>query len=80
MVMIRLDAYIRTIVVLTSGKLIGIYFSHLLCVMTHRRHGKKVSILSPDDVNLGPVPSRRGFLEDSSYHVVGVAYTSCDES
>jgi hypothetical protein len=30
MVSIRLDAHIRTIVVLTSGKLTGIYFLYLL--------------------------------------------------
>jgi hypothetical protein len=58
-----LDAHIRTIVFLTGGKVIGLYFLHLLyaiCVFvtTHLRHGKKVSILPPGDVNLGPVPSR----------------------
>jgi hypothetical protein len=70
-VRIRLDAHIRTIVVLTGGKLIGIYFMHLLYVTMHRRQGKKVSILLPGDVNPGPVPSRRGLLEDYPYHVVG---------
>jgi hypothetical protein len=40
--------------------------------MTHQRQGKKISILPPGDVNLGPVPSRRGLLEDSPYHAVGV--------
>jgi hypothetical protein len=59
----RLDAHIRTIVVLTSGKLTRIYFMYLLSViyyfiMTHLRQGKKVCILLPSDVNLGPVPSR----------------------
>jgi hypothetical protein len=57
-VRIRLDAHIRTIVVLTGGKITGIYFSHLLSVTTHRRQGKKVSILPPGNVNHGPVPSR----------------------
>jgi hypothetical protein len=58
-----LDAYIRTIVVLTGGKLAGIYFLHLLytiyySVTTHLRKGKNVSFLSSGDVNLRPVPSR----------------------
>jgi hypothetical protein len=70
-VMIHLDAHIRTIVVLTGGKLIGIYFPHLLSVTMHRRQGKKVSILPRGDVNLGPISSRRGLLEDSPYHAVG---------
>jgi hypothetical protein len=70
-VRIHLDAHIRTIVLLTGGDLAGIYFPHLLSVMTHRRHSKMVSILSPSDVNPGPVPSRRGLLEDSPYHAVG---------
>jgi hypothetical protein len=51
-------APIRTIVVLTGGKLIGIYFPHLLYVTTHRRQGRKVSILPLSDMNPGPVPSR----------------------
>jgi hypothetical protein len=72
-VMIRLDAHIRTIVVLTSGKLIGIYFSHLLSVTMHRWQGKKVRILPPGDVDPGPIPSRWGLLENSPYHVVEVA-------
>jgi hypothetical protein len=72
-VRIRLDAYIKTIVILTGDKLTRIYFPHLLSVTTHRRHGKKVSILPPGDVNPGPVPSRRGLLEDSTYRGVGVA-------
>jgi hypothetical protein len=63
-----LNARIRTIVVLTSGKLTGIYFMYLLfaiyfSVTTHLRQGKKVSILVPGDVNSGPVASRRGLLE-----------------
>jgi hypothetical protein len=61
MVRIVLDAHIRTILVLTGGKLTGIYFSYLLStiylsVTTHRRRGKKVSILPPGDGNLGPDP------------------------
>jgi hypothetical protein len=61
----------KTIVVLTDGKVIGIYFPHLLSVMMHRRQGKKVSILPLGDVNPGPVSSRRGLLEDSPYCAVG---------
>jgi hypothetical protein len=77
-VRICLDAHIRYIVVLTGGKLTGIYFLHLLSaiyfsVTTHLRQGKKVSILPPGDVNPGPIPSRWGLLEDSPYHAVGVA-------
>jgi hypothetical protein len=34
-VRICLDAHIKTIVVLTGGKLIGIYLPYLLSVMTH---------------------------------------------
>ena len=65
---IRLDAHIMTIVVLTGGKLTGIYFLYLLSVIyfsvtTHLRQGKKVSILVPGDVDSGPVASRRGLLE-----------------
>jgi hypothetical protein len=79
---IRLDAHIRTIVVLISGKLAGIYFLHLLSiiyfpVMSHRWKGKKVSILPPDDVNPGPVPSRWGLLQDSLYRVLDAACPSC---
>jgi hypothetical protein len=66
-VRIRVDAHIRTIVVLTDGKLTEIYFF----VMTHLRQGKKVSTLPPGDVNPGSVPSRRGLLENSPYHMVG---------
>jgi hypothetical protein len=59
-VRIRLDAHI---VVLTGDKLTRIYFLSLLStiyfsVMTHRQKGKKVSILSSDDVNPGSIPSR----------------------
>jgi uncharacterized membrane protein (GlpM family) len=50
MVRICLDYHIRTIVVLTGGKLIGFYFLYLLyatyySVTTHLRQGKKVSII-----------------------------------
>jgi hypothetical protein len=41
--------------------------------MTHQRQGKKIIILPPGDVDLGPVPSRRGLLEDSPYRAVGAA-------
>jgi hypothetical protein len=55
MVRIRVDDHIRTIVVLTGGKLIEIYFPqfsfcNLHSIMTHIRHGKKVSIFSSGDV------------------------------
>jgi hypothetical protein len=67
-VRIRFNAHIRTIVVLTSGKLIGIYFLYLLyaiyfSVTMHLRQGKKVSILVLGDVDSGLVASRRGLLE-----------------
>jgi hypothetical protein len=63
LVRIRLDAHIRTIVVLTGGKLTGIYLLYLLFVTTHLRQGKKVSVIPPDplsqgDVNPGLVASR----------------------
>jgi hypothetical protein len=48
----HLDAHIRTIVVLTGGKLTRIYFS----IIMHRRKGKKVSILPSGDVNPDPSP------------------------
>jgi hypothetical protein len=70
-VRIRLDVHIRTIVVLTCGKLTEIYFSHLLSVTMHRRQGKKVSILLLGDVNLRLIPSRRCLLEDCPYRAVG---------
>jgi hypothetical protein len=57
------NAHIRTIVVLTGGKLTGIYFLYLLSVTTHLRQGKKVSILVLGDVNSGPIASRWGLLE-----------------
>ncbi len=65
---IRFNAHIRTIVVLTGGKLTGIYFLYLLSVIyfsvtMHLRQGKKVSILVPGDVDFGPVASGRGLLE-----------------
>jgi hypothetical protein len=47
-------------------------------VTTHLCKSKKVSILPLGDVNLRPVPSRRGLLEDSLYHAVGVACLSYD--
>jgi hypothetical protein len=37
----------------------------------HRRKGKTVSILPLSDVNLRPVPSKRGLLEDNPYRAVG---------
>jgi hypothetical protein len=79
----HLDTRIRNIIVLTGGKLIEFYFLHLLyaiyySVPTHLRLGKRVSLLPSGDVNLGPVPLRRGLLEDSSYHTVGTVCLSCD--
>jgi hypothetical protein len=67
-VRIRVNARLRSIVVLTGGKLTWIYFLYLFStiyfsVTTHLRQGKKVSILVPGDVNYGPVASRRGLLE-----------------
>jgi hypothetical protein len=63
MMRIHLDAYIRTIVVLTGSNLTGFYFLYLLyaiyySVMTHLQQGKMVSILLPGDVNPEPIPSR----------------------
>jgi hypothetical protein len=63
MVRKHLNVNIRTIVVLTGGKLIGFYFLHLFyaiyySVMMHLQPGKKVSILPLGDVNPGPIPSR----------------------
>jgi hypothetical protein len=63
MVRIHFHAHIRTILVLTGGKLTEIYFVYLLSVIyflvtKHIRQDKKVSILSPGDVNPGPIPSR----------------------
>jgi hypothetical protein len=67
-VRIRFNARIRTIVVLTGGKLTGIYFLYLFSaiyfsVTTHLRQGKKVSILVLGDVDSVPVTSRQGLLE-----------------
>jgi hypothetical protein len=78
-----LDAHIRTIVVLAGGMLTVFYFLHLFyaiyySVPAHLQLGKKVSFLPSGDVNPGPVSSRRGLLEDSPYHMVEVAYLSCD--
>jgi hypothetical protein len=61
-VRIRFNARIR-LVVLTGGKLIGIYLMYLLyaiyfSVTMHLRQDKKVSILVPGDVDFGPVASR----------------------
>jgi hypothetical protein len=82
-VRIRLDAHIRTIVVLTGVKLTGFYFLYLLfafyySVTMHLRQGKNVSILLPGDVNLKSVPSRQCLLEDSPYDAVGATCLSCD--
>jgi hypothetical protein len=60
-VRICLVAHIRAVVVLTGGKLIGIYFLPLLyaiyySIMMHLQHSKKVSILPSGDVNPRPVP------------------------
>jgi hypothetical protein len=55
--------FIRTIVVRTGGKLIGIYFLYLFFATTHLRQGKKLSVIVPGDVNSGPVASMRGLLE-----------------
>jgi hypothetical protein len=82
-VRICLDAHIRTIVVLTGGKLTGFYFLYLLYaiyyyITTDLRQGKKVSILPLGDVNLRPIPLRRGLFEDIPYHAVGAACVSCD--
>jgi hypothetical protein len=65
---IGFNVRIRTIVVLTGDKLTGIYFLYLFSaiyfsVTTHLRQGKKVSILVPDDVDSGPMASRRCLLE-----------------
>jgi hypothetical protein len=56
---IRLDADIRTIVVLTGDKLTAIYFMYLFyaihySITTHLQNGKKVSILPPGDLNPRP--------------------------
>jgi hypothetical protein len=68
MVRIRFNARIRTIVVLTGGKLTEIYFLYFpsaiyFSVTTHLRQGKKVSILVLGDVDSGPIALRRGLLE-----------------
>jgi hypothetical protein len=76
-------AYIRTIVVLTGGKLTEFYFPHLLfktyySVLMHLRSVKKISILPSGDVNPRPIPSRRNLLEDSPYHAVWAVCLSYD--
>jgi hypothetical protein len=81
--MIRLDAHIRTIVVLAGGKLTGIYFLYLLYtiyffITTHRRKYKKVSFIPSGDVNSGFVSLRRDLIEDNLYRVVGFACLSCN--
>jgi hypothetical protein len=58
-----LDALMRTIVVVTGGKLTGFYFLPLLYVIyysvtMHLGQGKEVSFLPPGDMNPGLVPSR----------------------
>jgi hypothetical protein len=72
-VRIHFNSRIRTIVILTGGKLIGIYFLYLLSIFTfcnllsvmmHLRQGKNVSILPLGDVNSGLIASRRGLLEE----------------
>jgi hypothetical protein len=78
-----LETHIRTAVVLTSGKLTEFYFLHLLyiiyySIMMHLRQGKKVSFLPLGDMNPGPIPSRRGLLEDSHYRAVEIACLLCD--
>jgi hypothetical protein len=78
-----LDAHIRTIVVLTCGKLTGFYFLHLLyasyySIMMHLRQGKKVSIVPPGNVNPGLIPLRRGLLGDCPYRAVGTVCLLCD--
>jgi hypothetical protein len=84
-VRIRLDVHIRTIVVLTGGKLTGIYFLHFLYtiyyyVTMHLRQGKRVNIIPSGDVNPEPIPLRCGLLKDSLYHMAGAVCPSCDES
>jgi hypothetical protein len=84
-VRIVLNANIRTIVVLTGGKVTEIYFHHLLSafyflVATHLHPDENVSILPPGDVNLGPIPSRQGLLEDNPYRAIGAACPSCNDS
>jgi hypothetical protein len=77
MVRKHIDDHIKTIVVLTGGKLTGFYFLHLLSaiyysVMMHLWKGKKISFLLPGDVNSELIPSRWGLLEDNPYRAVGV--------
>jgi hypothetical protein len=79
----HLDAHIRTIVVLIGGKLTEftfcIYFQNLLFYNdTPTTICKKVSFLPPGDVNLGPVPSRQGLLEDSPYRVICATCLLCN--
>jgi hypothetical protein len=74
-VMIRVYAHIRALVVLTGDKLTGefyflyLFYSIYYSVMTHLWTGRKVSFLSPDDVNLRHVPSRWSSLE-MTIHII----------
>jgi hypothetical protein len=79
----HLHAHIRTIVVLTDGKLTWFYFLPLLYaiyyyVTTDLRQCKKVSVVPSGDMNPEPVPSRRVLLEDSPYRAVGATCLSCN--
>jgi hypothetical protein len=63
MVRKHLDAHIRTIIVLTNGKIIGFYLLYLLytiyySVTMHLRKVKNISFLLSDDVNSVPGPSK----------------------
>jgi hypothetical protein len=63
MVRMCYNGHIRTIVILTGGKLTAIYFlyllsANLLFAMTYLLQGKKVSIFMHGDVNSGPIASR----------------------
>jgi hypothetical protein len=59
----HLHGHIRTILVLTGGKVTGFYFLYSLyaiyySIMTHLGTGKKISFCPSGDVNPGPVSSR----------------------
>jgi hypothetical protein len=82
-VRIRVCVDIRTIVVLTGDSANSILlstftFEAYYSVMMLLRPGKKVSNLSSGDVNLGPVPSRCGLLEECPYRAIWTACLSCD--
>jgi hypothetical protein len=51
---------------------------NLLSVTMHQCQGKQVSIFLSGDVNPGPVPSKRGLLEDSPYRAVGALCLLCN--